>query len=71
MISVQTSEHMVLHAEVCNSCLWLFVYLCRITGTLPRVLGVLNNLTTLDLSSNQMTGFLPTTWGLLSNLTTL
>ena len=44
---------------------------CRMTGTLPRVLGLLDRLQLVNLSNNALTGFLPATWGLLTNLTTL
>lgn len=65
--------HVVSMCHVYMHTLLVLTLLCvhRITGTLPRVIGLLGNLQTLDLSSNEITGFLPTTWGLLSNLTTL
>lgn len=45
--------------------------MCRMTGTVPRVLGLLSELQVVDLSNNVLTGFLPATYGLLTNLTTL
>ena len=53
---------------VVASCIGL---ICRLTGTLPRVLGVLNNLQSVDLSRNRLSGFLPNIWGQLPNLTAL